>query len=496
MAQQQTDFVDVDGGEINIILAIGFALLLACSNGANDIANSVGTAVGAGAVTLNMALLIGSASELSGAVLMGAEVAKTIGSGVVRVDEAYDADNDLLAIAMTSVLAGAGISTALATAFGLPVSATHGVISGLAAVAMFERGSGAIDGGTLAMTVAGWIISPLVGALVAGGVSISIEKLIFSTANPAIAAHTTRPGFVAATVGLVVAFLCSKGPVWIRLPWWGVLLVTAVCAAGAGGAIRHAYGEVPVHFARLTKSGRVSTAPEDATEQEQESWLLAQEGIEGAAGVVDAAEKGGEDDELDVDVAEAQFKQLLVLTGCTVAFAHGGNDVGNATGPLGIALRNSAQTGFVVDLQSNDLLLPAIGGLCFVVGIVTVGSRTIATVGSKITKLTNTSAFAVQSGATLAVLLSSAAGLPVSTSHCLVGALIGVGIAGRFSPTAQAAGRVAPLDFSVLKKIMLAWVVTIPLAVVLALAVYVPLRAALSQAAVVAGGSGSGGLGG
>ena len=144
----------------------------------------------------------------------------------------------------------------------------------------------------------------------------------------------------------------------------------------------------------------------------------------------------------------------------------------------------------IVSLTSHS----AVRRLCFVLGIVTIGSRTIATVGSKITKLTNSSAFAVQSGATLAVLLSSAAGLPVSTSHCLVGALIGIGIAGKFvesTPTTTsqrhqsvsmgaAESRHAPLDFKVLQKIVLAWVVTIPLAVALALTVYVPLRAVLS----------------
>ena len=143
----------------------------------------------------------------------------------------------------------------------------------------------------------------------------------------------------------------------------------------------------------------------------------------------------------------------------------------------------------IVSLTSHS----AVRRLCFVLGIVTIGSRTIATVGSKITKLTNSSAFAVQSGATLAVLLSSAAGLPVSTSHCLVGALMGIGIAGKFvesTPTTSqrhqsvsmgaAESRHAPLDFKVLQKIVLAWVVTIPLAVALALTVYVPLRAVLS----------------
>jgi phosphate/sulfate permease len=177
-----------------------------------------------------------------------------------------------------------------------------------------------------------------------------------------------------------------------------------------------------------------------------------------------------------VDVAEAQFTGLLVLTGCTVAFAHGGNDVGNSTGPLLIALAHSGGEGSWLE---EGLWLPVLGGLCFVLGIVTVGSRTISTVGSKITKLTQSTAFAVQSGATLAVLLSTAVGLPVSTSHCLVGALIGTGVAGKYTSSNSSSGgggiagseqeakapsaRNAPLDLTVLKKIVLAWCASLTL---------------------------------
>jgi PiT family inorganic phosphate transporter len=110
-----------------------FAFILACANGANDIANSMGTCVGAGAISLKVALFVGCTAEFAGCVLMGGEVAKTIGQGVVIQDK-FDTDHDYYAIAMTAVLAGGGISTAMATMFGLPVSATHGVMSGLAAV--------------------------------------------------------------------------------------------------------------------------------------------------------------------------------------------------------------------------------------------------------------------------------------------------------------------------------------------------------------------------
>ena len=130
--------------------------------------------MGAGAISLRVALVIGSVSEFLGCLLMGGEVAKTVGKGVVHLEE-WDQQSDLLAIAMTAVLAGAGISTASATAFGLPVSATHGAISGLTGVAIYERGTAAVNGSGLAFTVFGWVLSPLIGGLVGGGLCALID---------------------------------------------------------------------------------------------------------------------------------------------------------------------------------------------------------------------------------------------------------------------------------------------------------------------------------
>jgi hypothetical protein len=211
-----------------------------------------------------------------------------------------------------------------------------------------------------------------------------------------------------------------------------------------------------------------------ADEAGSHSHAGAHEGSSKGAGGAESAGAAA----VEVELAEQQFTVLLVLTGCTVAFSHGGNDVGNATGPLMLCLQHSSQQSAAVrTLESSPTRLAAVGGLCFVLGILMVGSRTIATVGTKIARLTQSTAFAVQGGATLAVLISSAAALPVSTSHCLVGALIGAGVASRY----QLTSRHTPLDLGVLRKIVLGWVVTIPLAVALALLVYTPLRAGLSH---------------
>jgi phosphate/sulfate permease len=211
-------------------------------------------------------------AEFAGCILMGGEVAKTVGSGVVNLvrrptsartvcpinvsnnclllrwwlsQEEWDADHDLLALAMTAVLAGAGISTSMATAFGLPVSATHGAISGLTAVALFERGPDAVNGSGLAFTVVGWVLSPLVGGLVAGGLSTLIDRHIFQSPNPAAEAHRLRPVLVAGTLGLIQVFLCSKGPTWLRLKWWENCIAFIITVAASALVIQKG-GKLPM----------------------------------------------------------------------------------------------------------------------------------------------------------------------------------------------------------------------------------------------------------
>ena len=355
-AAQETEFASEGSGDVNVVLAIAFASCLAWANAANDIANSVGTAVGAGAVSLRTALIIGSISEFAGCVLMGGEVAKTIGKGVVHAEQ-YSANHDFYAIAMTAVLAGAGISTMLATLFGLPVSATHGTISGLVAVAIFERGSAAIDGSTLAFTIFGWVASPLIGMMAAGLLSLWIEAQIFAKPDPHRAAQQMRPTLAAGTVGLVVSFLCMKGPKWLRMPWWAALIVACIAA----GIIAVA----------LKTRARTATTP-DGLENGVTSLLgslygdndAAVTATDGSAGAGSAGFTMEQSDEKHLK-AEVLFTQLLVLTGCTVAFAHGGNDVGNSIGPLMGALQGSAQTSFVTRMQSPTLL-SVCGGVLFV----------------------------------------------------------------------------------------------------------------------------------
>ena len=259
------------------------------------------------------------------------------------------------------------------------------MISGLAAVALFERGAEAIDFSTLGLTAMAWVASPLCGAGVAAGIQVLLDRRIFSAADPVAAAFGLRPILVAGTVGLVVVFLCSKGPAAFRLGWVAAAAVAAAAAAAAGIAARlfqrpPAYSALPVSTEGL---------PEGSSPAERERWLLvgqtvgkgaADHAVGGAGNSVisgplgclrrreatmDEGPGGDGSAGTEAELVERQFTGLLVLTGCTVAFAHGGNDMANATGPLTLALETARQSDGLDQLQRN---LPALAGLMFVLG--------------------------------------------------------------------------------------------------------------------------------
>lgn len=413
------------------MVGIFAAFVLACANGANDCANSVGTSVGAGALTLGQAIFYGSCCELIGAVTMGPFVAKTIGAGEINTDHYADVP-DLFALMMLAVLIGGGVTTLLATAYGYPISATHGVVSGLVAVAIASGGDDAVKWGELGVTVCGWVASPVVGLVVAFFAYMVVGKTVIYAENPGAASAKYQPVFLTVTIAISFLFIFIKGPeqVQIKPAWLGVLI-----SIGAGAAIT--------------------------------AGVTLWKGRSGGAAAEGLAPR--------FDEVEQPFVPLLVVAGMTVAFAHGGNDVGNSVGPLAVigsvwrASENGGAADFAAPIPLWELMIGAAG---FVVGICLLGSRTIETVGSKITALCPSKSFATQIGAAIAVLASSVFGLPVSTSHCLVGAVIGVSFA-----QTRLGDPDAEMDLSVLKKIVIGWVVTIPLAAGVAVVAFLPFKA-------------------
>jgi len=454
------------------VLGTYASVLVAVANGANDIANSVGTSVGAKALTLRQAIFFGLTAEVLGAMTLGSLVAKTISKGVISPDT-FDAEGCegvlKFGVSMVCVLCGTGLTTLLATLYGLPISASHGVIGGLIAVGLVAQGPGSLGIASIAKTMIAWVASPLIGAVSAAVVYWIILYVVHRSSSPGYRAILLQPLFVAVTVAVAAGFIVIKGPDALKIKPVG---------AGVGASIGIGAGVGLLTFilriARGSKLGqtmgrtmsRTRSAGGPHLTNDTGTTVVHDEAAAPSADDVKAKERAeAAEAAAKLEVAEKPFVPLLILSALTVAFAHGANDVGNAVGPLAAIMEASIE-GRIVATPQIPIWVLAIGSGGFVFGIAALGSRTIATVGGKITTLTPSKSFSVQIGAAVAVLSSTVLGLAVSTSHCLVGSVVGVGIASRIS---KAGGS---LNGKMLLKIFIGWGVTIPLAMLVAIIFY------------------------
>lgn len=435
------------------------------ANGANDIANSVGTSYGAGALTLRHAIVLGSLAEFTGAMSLGSFVAQSIAKGVIDPASfaAEGCQGSLeYGLGMLAVLAGTGSTTLLATLYGLPISASHGVIGGLIAVGIFTHGVASLGQAPLVATLVAWVASPLLGGLTSGIIHAAVRSAVHEARSPAAAAYRWQPLLVALTITVAAAFLVVAGPAILRITP-AYVGFGASCALGAVAAL----GTIGVRALTGTSQGLGGSGDRSGTHGRNDKRLKSAtadgETVAAPSGEVDSAQP----------MEEQPFVPLLVLSALTVAFAHGANDLGNSIGPLAaILVLEQPGGGDITAPPGIPLWLLSLGAIGFVVGIVLLGRRTIQTVGGKITKLTPSRSFAVQMGTAVAVLSSTVLGLAVSTSHCLVGSMIGIGLADKLRGGAD-----AQLNLGMILKIVLGWGLTIPLAMgvsVLALAALRP----------------------
>ena len=441
---------------------------------------------------------------------------------------------------MLSVLIAAACTTLLATFYGFPISATHSIVGGLIAVGMAAKGTDSIGWANLGATSIGWVLSPMVGGLTSAIFYVALEKTVIETADPVRSAARMQPVFTAVTLAICLLFMFLKGPKGMQIEHdesgYGPAVGLAVASGTGLSVLAKLYGTFMSKGAadddagggegndssvRASKKQDTSSSDRPAAEgtelttsanpvggdDEESQNQTASSGNGGPPSPLHAggktasvefvhvlsydSEPRGESDEEEnadydpfeqvmtaeekrrakiLDRAEKPFVNLLILSAFTVAFAHGGNDVGNAVGPL-CAILSVYQDGEVVETPHIPLWALCVGGAGFCFGIVLLGKNTISTVGSKITKLTPSKSYATQIGAAVAVLLSSAMGLPVSTSHCLVGSVIGIGICQKCMKPEESS-----LNLAVLKKIVLGWAVTIPLAMGVAVCIFLPLR--------------------
>ena len=389
---------------IIVILAIFTGLYMAWNIGANDVANSMSTAVGSNAITLRQALIIASILNFLGAVLVGKHVTDTIQNKIV--DVALIADHELM-LGFMAALLSAGIFVTLSTWKELPVSTTHAVIGGIIGFGLIEGGMNMVKWGTVENIAASWVISPIAGGVLAFIMFKVIAATIFSSKEPGRMAKNTGPIFITLTLFIIMLSVFMKTKLGAMMGDFTVMEFVAISLgiASLGGIIGF--------------------------------FLLKR--VKG---------KG-------YDLVENLFRRLQVMTSCYIAFSHGANDVANAVAPVAMVLMLAWK-------QIDAIYLLAIGGLGIAVGILTWGYKVIKTVGGKITALTNTRGFSIDFSAATVVLVASKLGLPISTTHTVVGAVIGVGLARGLDA----------VDLSVIKKIVYSWLLTLPASAALSILIY------------------------
>lgn len=405
-----------------------FGFYMAWNIGANDVANAMGTSVGSGALTLRQAVLTAAVLEFSGALLMGTHVTSTMQKGIL-VANVFQGKDTLLFAGLLSSLAAAGTWLQVASYYGLPVSTTHCIVGSMVGFGLVYGGSGAVFWSSLARVTSSWIISPLMGAAVSFLVYKCIRRFVYSAPNPGQAAAAAAPiaVFVGVTGISFAAFPLSKTP---------PLALTQALACGTAGAvlvnriIRKQLGHLLLNPNSSTSDSKDETAPT------KNLGFLSD--IAGPKGT-------------QLEIVYGVFGYMQVLSACFMSFAHGGNDVSNAIGPLAAALSilQGGKTGANIVIPMDVL---AWGGFGIVAGLTMWGYRVIATIGKKITELTPTRGFAAEFAAASVVLFASKLGLPISATHTLVGAVMGVGFArGLNSVRAET-----------VREIVVSWAVTIP----------------------------------
>ncbi|MGA7277186.1 MAG: inorganic phosphate transporter [Desulfocapsaceae bacterium] len=414
-------------GTVFVILAIIFGLYMTWGIGANDLANAMGTSVGAGAVTIKQAICIAIIFEFSGAVLAGGHVTSTIRKGIIDPTAIINSP-EILVYGMLASLLAAAFWLMIASWKGWPVSTTHSIIGALIGFAIVGIGPDAVKWGKVGSVVGSWVVSPVVGGTISFLLVMSTRKLIFDTENPLANAKRYAPCYV-----FLVGFIISLVTMFKGLTHLNIDLsvpqsfLVAICA----GLITAGIGW---YFIRRITADREA------------------------------------DRDFHFASVEKVFAPMMLFTACAMAFAHGSNDVANGIGPLAAVVSIVSSGGEVMQKSELPIWILLLGGAGIVLGLITLGYRVMLTVGRKITELTPSRGFCAELAAATTVVIASRTGLPVSTTHILVGSVLGVGLA----------RGIGALDLRVVFNIVVSWLVTLPAGAVMAMLFYFTLKGIFS----------------
>ncbi len=403
---------------IILVVAISFGFYMAWNIGANDVANSMGTSVGSGALTLKQAVIAASIFNFAGAVLLGGNVTNTIRKGMINPDIFVHAPV-LLALGMLAALIATGLWLQLATYYALPVSTTHSIVGAVIGIGLIVGGIDALNWGKVFQIFASWVVSPVTGGLISFIVFTFIKRKIIDTQFPMKNVKFYAPYLVFIVFISLTLSLIYKGMknLYLNIPFSKALIISL----GIGT------------FSFLVCNFLMKRIKEDQ----------------------------GNNPDKEFHGMEKIFGYLQIMTAFYVAFAHGANDVANSIGPLA-AIVSVIQTKTVLMKVEVPFWILVLGGTGIAVGISTWGYKVMETIGKKITELTPSRGFSAEFGAATTVLICSKLGLPISTTHTLVGSVIGVGMA----------RGIASLNFKVVKNIVSSWIITLPLTAILSIVIY------------------------
>lgn len=411
-------------GFVLLMLACVFGFFMAWGVGANDVANAMGTSVGSKALTIKQAIFVAMVFEFCGAYLAGGEVTETIKSGIV---DASMIPPELMVLGMMSALLAAGTWLLVASMKGWPVSTTHSIVGAVIGFAAVGVSVDAVHWSGVGPIVASWVVSPVLSGTIAFGVFMSVQRLIIDTEDPFQNAKRFVPLYMFLTGFMVALMTLSKGLKHIGLDLSGTQ--SFMLAVGVGALV------MLIGIALLT---RIKVDVEA-------------------------------DKTFHYSSVEKVFAVLMIFTACSMAFAHGSNDVANAVGPLAavVGVLQSEGTAAITAKSAVPGWVLLLGAVGIVIGLATYGYKVIATIGKQITELTPSRGFAAELATATTVVSASAIGLPVSTTHTLVGAVLGVGIA----------RGIGALNLGVVGKIFMSWLVTLPVGAGLAILFFLILRA-------------------
>ena len=481
---------------IGLILVCGF--YVAWNIGANDVANAMGTSVGSGALTLRRAVILAAIFEFAGAYIVGSNVAKTVRKGIfdpLEISNMYPPNEApfILACGMIAALLAAGTWLLIATYMSWPVSTTHSIVGAVVGFGALALGFDGVLWDKVGLISAGWIVSPLISAVVAYVVFGILLKTVFYQRDPVAAARRVAPKLVFILMFVMTGLTSYKGlkPLWKKWemnpedPRFVLVVVTVAVVLGIIGFFVTKLSlsrtqpspsdskskKNPVLDADVSRSlaktikhlQRVRNNSTDEIQDRARQLLIDVESLQDKA--LDNITTNTDSDELRQ--VEKIFSVLQIFTACLVAFAHGSNDVANAIGPLAAAYQAVSEKAIIAESTTAPWML-LLGGVGIVIGLATWGWKVIKTVGEKITELTPSRGFSAEFAAAITILGASVLpiGLPISTTHTLVGAVLGVGLARGINA----------LNLKTMRNIVAGWAITIPAGAILCMIFYFILK--------------------